>query len=306
MRSSSYLKINGDRKLSKFNILVYVFLNLFQNIFYSFSIRKFRYINFKNNVELTSFDKTQSISRNLCTLLWKKINWFELFKVMGSFHIHEIGVGDGSYSKNKIQIPKNYIKNYFGYDIKLNPKWKFTKSKKISYATYDGQSFSRIFNKKHNIFISQSCLEHVKFDLQYFIDLKKSLKSNEKKALFIHCVPSPFCIFTYLSHGFRQFNCKNINLISNIYEKNNVYVCKLGNFRLNIDHLKKTTLPLIFSKKNNLPLQEKFFYNYIKDKFNSNKNGNLFFANFLAIIGFVNFSESEKNNIFKKNFDIIL
>jgi hypothetical protein len=306
MRSSSYLKINGDKKLSKFNILVYVVLNLFQNIFYNFSIRKFRYINFKNNVELESFDKTHSISRNLCTLFWKKFNWHELFKVMGSFLIHEIGVGDGSYSKNKIQIPKKFIKNYFGYDIKLNSRWIFSKSKKISYATYDGQSFSKIFNKKQNIFISQSCLEHVKFDLQYFIDLKKSLKSNEKKALFIHCVPSPFCIFTYLSHGFRQFNCKNINSISNIYGKNNIYVCRLGNFGLNLDHLKKTTVPLIFTKKNSLPIQKKSYYNYIKSKFNSNKNGNLFFANFLVIVGFVNFLESEKNNIFKENFDIVL
>ena len=62
-------------------------------------------------------------------------------------------------------------------------------------------------------------------------------------------MPSPFCLFTYLAHGFRQYNTENLNKISSVIGNSNLYVIKLGNLNLNIEHLKKTTFPLIFKIK---------------------------------------------------------
>ena len=166
---------------------------------------------------------------------------------------------------------------HYGYDIDLNKQWALNTNKKIIYKTFNGKSFRKTFTKKHNLFISQSCLEHVKYDLEYFCDLHKFTKKNNKKKLFIHSVPSPFCIFTYLGHGYRQYNINNINLISKIFGKNNIFVCPLGNFKLNLEHLKKTTLPLIFLNKNKLPLEKNNYYQNLKNTIYKNINGNFFF-----------------------------
>ena len=105
MKSSSYLKINGDNKLNKFQILIYVILNLIQNFFFNLSKKDFRIILFNKKNKLNNFSKKCSISRNLCNFFWSKIDWNSIFEKLGLFYIHEIGIGDGYYSKkNKYTI----------------------------------------------------------------------------------------------------------------------------------------------------------------------------------------------------------
>ena len=65
----------------------------------------------------------------------------------------------------------------------------------------------------------------------------------------MHCIPNSFCLFTYLTHGFRQYNIENLNKIAKILGDNNLFVVKMGDIKLNIEHLKKTTFPLILKKK---------------------------------------------------------
>ena len=305
MRSTSYCKINGDKKLNKFQILIYVILNLIQNIFYNLLKKNFIIVHFDKKLKLNFFNKKNSISRNLCDLFWSKVDWDSIFKKLGLFYVHEIGIGDGLYSKKKINIPQQFLAKHYGYDINYNKKWILNKNKKIIYNTFDGSSFKATFLKNQNIFISQSCLEHIEFDLEYFFDLHKFSEDSNKKKIFIHCVPSPFCVFTYLGHGYRQYNINNINKIAKIFGKSNVLVCPLGNFKLNFEHLKKTTLPLILSNKNKLVTEKNSYYQNLKKKINTNINGKFIFSNFLVIIGFINFSDEEKKNVMTKNFNFI-
>ena len=302
MKSTSFININGDIKQSKIQIIIYVLINLIQNIYFNLLRRKFIYLEFKKPSVLSKFNDKHSISRKLCSLFWKNINWKILIKHMGLLNIHEIGSGDGTYFKEDISIKSKFYKKYKGCDINFHKKWKFNKNKKVSFSKFNGVDFYKTFNKGTNLFISQSCLEHVRYDLKFFNDLKSYSKKSKKKIVFIHCVPSPFCLFTYLTHGFRQYNIGNVNKISSIFENENMYVCKLGNVNLNIQHLFKTTFPLIFKNKNLMKNQNKNYYSKVnKDIIFKNKSS-IFFSSFIVMIGFINLNKIEKKNIINNFF----
>ncbi len=297
MPSSSFLNINGDKKQNKIKLFFYLILNLFQNLYLSSFSRKFRYLKLRNKYIYFKFNNEHSISRKLCTLFWKNLNWKNIVKTIGKLKILELGPGTGKYFKNDVSIHERYIKKYSGYDIKSYPNWKKIKNKKYSFNKFDGKNFNKALNYNNNLIISQSCLEHVKFDLKFFDDVKKiSIKKKQKK-LLIHCLPSPFCLFTYLAHGYRQYNVENLNRISSVLGSNNVFVVKLGNLNLNFEHLKKTTFPLIFKKKNLMKMQNNSYYKFINKKILKNSNTSFFFSSFIVLVGFINFSKSEKEKL---------
>lgn len=302
MKSTSFINLNGDLKQNKLSILIYLFLNLIQNIFYSLNFKSFNYLKLNPKIIKYKFNNKQSISRKLCGIFWKNINWKVISRYIGKFNICEIGTGDGSYFKSEISINKKLINEYNGYDIKKFQNWKKIQNNKFLYKKFDGKNFNKIFKNKNNLFLSQSCLEHVKYDLNFFYEIKKKAYLTKKKILMMHCLPNSFCLFTYLTHGYRQYNTQNINKISNILGKDNTFVVKLGNMKLNFEHLKKTTLPLIVKNKNLMNNQNKLYYNMINNLIIENKNNSLFTSSFIVLIGFINFTKNEKKQIVKKIF----
>ena len=198
MKSSSFFNLNGDKKLNKLQILIYIFLNFLQNIYYNLIEKKFNYLRLNKNLKLLEFNKNKSISRNLCSLFWSSIDWKVVYDCLGPISVHEIGTGDGSYYKEEIAIPKKFLRNYNGYDVKKNHKW-FLKKKNFFYNKFDGIEFDKTFKKNNNLFISQSCLEHVRYDLKYLLDLKKFSKSNKKKKIFYSLLAKSFLCFYLFS-----------------------------------------------------------------------------------------------------------
>lgn len=302
MKSSSFININGDIKQSKFSILMYLFFNIIQNIYYSLFTVKFRYLTFNPKNKDYKFRNDQSLSRKLCGVFWKNINWKVLHDHIGKFNICEIGTGDGNYFKTDILIKKKYIERYRGFDVIFNNNWKKLQNKTFLYKKFDGVNFKKITNKNNNLFLSQSCLEHVMYDLKYFDEVINISKKSKKKSIMIHCLPSSFCLFTYLTHGFRQYNVENLNKISKIIGYDNSFVIKLGNFELNLEHLKKTTLPLIFKNQNLMKKQSKIYYKKINSKIIYNRKSSLFTSSFVVFVGLLNFSRKEKETVIKKLF----
>lgn len=298
MCSSSFLNINGDKKQNKITLFCYLILNLFQNLFLSLSKKNFDYIRLKNKFKKFKFNNHHSISRKLCTLFWQNLNWSGIVNVIGKLDILELGTGNGNYFKKYISIKDIYIKKYRGYDVVKSKNWKKLSRKKFYFKKFDGKTFEDIFKNKFNLVISQSCLEHVRYDLKFFQDIKRL--SNKRKILLIHCLPSPFCLFTYLAHGFRQYNIQNLNKISSIIGSSNLSVVKLGNLNLNLEHLKKTTLPLILKNKDLMKNQNKLYYNNLNKQILKNSQSTFFFSSFIVMVGFINFSKSEKNKLKEK------
>ena len=96
-------------------------------------------------------------------------------------------------------------------------------------------------------------------------------------------MPNSFCLFTYLAHGYRQYNSQNINKISKILGKENTQVIKLGNLKFNFEHLTKTTLPLIFKKKNLMAIQNQKYHNRINKEIMNYKESSLFLSSIYSI-----------------------
>ena len=297
MKSSSFININGDLKQNKLSIFIYIFVNFFQNIYYSLFTKKFHYLEFIPKKKQYYFKNKQSISRKLCGVFWRNLNWKIIFDHIGKFNICEIGAGDGNYFKTDILINKKYIHKYHGFDIVKFKNWKKIQNKNHQFKTFNGKNFASIISKKNNLFLSQSCLEHVKYDLKFFNEINKKFNKTKKKVILVHCLPNSFCLFTYLTHGFRQYNVQNVNRISKILGSKNTFVVKLGNSKLNFEHLKKTTLPLIFKKKNLMENQSKSYYKKINKLIIQNSESYFFTSSFIVLISFINFEEKQK----KKN-----
>ena len=277
-------------------------MNTIQNIYYSLSTSKFKYLKLSFKQKNYKLDNSHSISRKFCSIFWSNINWSLVSKTIGKLNILELGPGDGNYFKRSISIQKKFIAKYNGFDVNSHKKWKLIKDKKFNFEKFDGSDFQSIINKKNNLFISQSCLEHVEHDLKYFYDVKKIAKNNKKKIILIHCLPSPFCLFTYLAHGYRQYNKENINKISKIIGEDNTHVIKFGNLKLNVEHLLKTTFPLIFQKKNLMNKQKQKYYDKINKKIVTSKPSSFFFSSFIVMIATINFNKSDKNKLISNFF----
>ncbi len=302
MKSSSFININGDIKQNKFSIFIYILINFFQNIYYSLFIKKFEYVKFIPKKKKYYFNNNQSISRKLCGVFWRNVNWKIIYNSIGRFNICEIGAGDGSYFKSDILIKKKYIKKYQGFDVVKYKNWNKIQNKNHQFKKFNGINFENIISKNNNLFLSQSCLEHVKYDLKFFHDIKKKVNKSKKKVISIHCLPSPFCLFTYLTHGYRQYNLENLNKISKILGSKNTFVIKLGNSKLNFEHLKKTTIPLILKKKNLMRDQNEAYFKNLNSLIVKNLSSSLFMCSFIVLVSLINFSEKEKKKIIEKIF----
>ena len=117
MRSSSFLNINGDKKQNKIQLFYYLILNLIQNLSLTLSFKRFNYLKLENKYKNFKFNNQHPISRKLCTLFWRNLNWNAIVKVIGKLDVLELGPGSGEYFKNDVSIKDRFIKKYNGYEL---------------------------------------------------------------------------------------------------------------------------------------------------------------------------------------------
>ena len=99
-------------------------------------------------------------------------------------------------------IGRNF-KSYLGIDIKKRERWD-NSGKNLKFIKSDCYNIKKYLIKK-NLIITQSALEHFKYDLKFFNILKNNLSKTEK-IIQIHLIPSYSCLFTYFWHGYRHYN----------------------------------------------------------------------------------------------------
>ena len=91
------------------------------------------------------------------------------------------------------------LNSYVGLDISEKDKW--TKyNQKFKFYVCDACK-SEPFLKGKNLIFTQSAVEHFQNDLEFFRITKESIA--DQRCIQIHLLPSPFCLFTYLFHGYR-------------------------------------------------------------------------------------------------------
>lgn len=255
-KTTSINTISGDdlKYLFPFRWIIWLILNIINNNFYpkySLTKKNKHIVHFKPKITNTEWEEisTQNIispSRVLCNLFWKKLNYKYIKEELGEINILDTGCGDGSYAL-KLNKYWDGINSYLGIDNfynqnwdSLNKKYDFVKFLKISYL-----NIYKFIPKKTNIFISQSAIEHFHYDLEYFNQINKFIKSKKKNIIQIHLFPSPACLWLYLFHGFRQYNLRSILEIIDIFKNSTTYfkIYLLGGENSNKLHFKAITIP---------------------------------------------------------------
>src|SRR3989339_852251 len=262
-QSTSPNKLNADISLSYKNKFLYFFNNFFYNLKKEKLNCEIDFFQIKN---LENIDKSffkDSPSRFFSNFFWKSLPWTKLKEELGEINIFDTGCGSGSYAK-KLQIfSNNIIDSYFGIDKFFNENWQKITEKNISFSKFNGFNFAKYIRDKTNFFMTQSALEHIDYDLDYFQQVRDFLQNQNKKFIQVHLFPSTSCLHIYLLHGFRQYSFGSINKIIDLYKMNNYHfkLFVLGGKNCNQLHFKYITLPMLFKLKDRRKI---YFENYQK------------------------------------------
>jgi len=243
-KSTSILEnINGDKKLNIFEQIYWIFICIVNYFFSLFIItdQRIEKIKFAKFTTSKLLNKNSSPARMLSDIFWITFPWTEFKKkTKRKFSIVEVGCGDGRYGDLLKKIFNQNFKNYLGIDINPRKKWK-SKKKYMSFVKSDCYNIGKYLKNK-NLIITQSAVEHFKYDLEFFKNIKKKLPTK-KEVIQIHIFPSYGCLFTYLFHGYRHYNLNSISKITKIFDKNcHFKLFYLGSSSLNWFHFKNITL----------------------------------------------------------------
>jgi len=140
--------------------------------------------------------KGKILPRALCDILWRTFPWHDLEKRLGRIRVLDIGYGGGRlFLECFAKIPllsSNLV--YEGVDIKANSNWnELQKNPNVILHEDDICSFLRTNDPDFNVVVSQSALEHIKFDFYIHKLLARHIDSCLKHTLQIHLVPSRAC-----------------------------------------------------------------------------------------------------------------
>ena len=256
LKSSSFYLLSADFKLSITKKIYWFFFNFINNNLppkFPFNTDFIKIKNFKPKLfeeDWTILEKNVSPSRMLCDLFWKKLNWNLLKKELREINIFDTGCGKGKYGLILNKFAKG-IDSYKGVDTNQYSEWEKL-SKEFSFLSYKQQKADNITYEiplNTNVFITQSAIEHFKYDIEYFRQLKNFIKRNKRNTVQIHIFPAPPSLWIYLLHGFRQYNFRSISKIINIFDdydnKSYATLFKLGGNASNLVHLKHVTFPKI-------------------------------------------------------------
>lgn len=293
--TSNFLEnISGDKKLSIFKKIYWILICLL-NYLLSFTNSKdpkIELIKFRKNFKSNLINKNESPSRILSDIFWLTFPWNKTKKILRKkISILEVGCGNGRYGFFLKKILKKNFKNYIGIDINKKKTWK--KNKRVLFKVADCYQIGRFLNHS-NLIITQSALEHFKYDLKFFKIIQRRIPVD-KKIIQIHLVPSYSSLFTYLCHGYRHYNIRTISKITKIFNKNcQINLFTLGSLKLNWFHFKSITLNknVYLKQKNTNSVYFKKMNSIIKENI---KSKNKLFPNFYALVIYHNFKKKVDN-----------
>ena len=109
-------------------------------------------------------------------------------------------------------------------------------------------------NKKYDLILTNTCLEHVKDDAMFINKCNSYLQTNGK---VIHIIPSNWGLYLFLWHGYRQYNKR---LLKKLFCEMPSKIYRLGGLFSFWSHLILITVPnlKVYFKngKGNLPLEQ--------------------------------------------------
>ena len=259
--STSTHFISGDTSIDQTQGFLYVLLNYINNfgdidslnidksifkntIFEDFKISEKDLKQNWNNIEITS-----SPSRKVGDLFWSTgVDWDKY----ENLNILDICCGAGGYAKKIFNWSNKKVRSYSGFDINQNNKWSSViewgkeNSVNVSFdkVNLDECDILKIIPDKTNFFMSQSAIEHIKYDLRYFHAVKKYCDSVDFPVTQVHVFPGPASLKLYLYHGYRQYGISSIAKIAKIFPNEKIKLVRMCGDACNDLHYERITKPV--------------------------------------------------------------
>jgi len=183
-------------------------------------------------------------SRKLCNMFWLNLPWKKLHHILGPIKIMDFGCSIGNYALNFMKWTNTPF-DYHGFDVRWGNVWDLRSSEfpNLKFTQYHGEFERKHITDKFNFFMSQSAMEHVAHDLNYFRVVADYLDEEEKPAIQIHLIPSAACLELYGLHGVRQYTPRTLSKISTLFPNGICTLFCLGGPACNTLHIQAITLP---------------------------------------------------------------
>jgi hypothetical protein len=221
-RSTSRHTLSADHRLTKFQRLSWLALNLVNNAFARSRVdarlkeEKFRLSEQRLDELWGRIAGTASPSRRLCDLFWMSLPWGALTMEMRSIRALEMGCGTGVYGRLLQTLLKDCFERYVGVDIEASAQWSDVSDPRFVFEVGRAGDAHK-FLAGANLIMTQSALEHFEEDLLYFEQVADNVRLRTDPVLQVHLVPSASCITTFPWHGIREYTPRTISKLTRLF-----------------------------------------------------------------------------------------
>jgi len=303
--STSKFIINCDFPMSKALKILSFLVNLFRNFprqVLRRDIKLIRLANSKFVAEkiLTTFDRTQSPSRNLSNLFWETLNLKQVsIELNNQIRALEIGCGSARYSRYFSRTNLDF--EYTGIDVVKHAKWDELTNPRIITRINTYLDFNKFVSESNFIF-TQSAAEHFEDDALFFKSVDEYCLNSSNPTISVHLVPPAAALFNYLWHGIRQYPISSINVIAGRKSNNKqTFLMTLGGPKSNRIHRNFITIPTLLRNKDFRALHpEKYFYEMSRSATADLSYTGYHQAAFYVLINCYNFNSKDISKLFKE------
>lgn len=245
--SSSFHCVNADRRLGPYRKHLYLFLNRLNNFMPGLFLDSRIEQSYFSQFDLKGFKiGDRSPSRLLSDLFWKNLNWKWLKDSVGGLRVLDLGCGRGGYLKNWVEFSDGLLDDYHGIDPSFKEQWR-TLSETYPFAKFEAKAAVSLKPEDldtRTLILSQSVIEHIEDDLNFFRMLANYLGRRARPLIQIHLVPSAPCLEKYLYHGVRQFTPRTLSRITKLFSESKIDLLSMGGTYCNKVHLRYITHPI--------------------------------------------------------------
>jgi hypothetical protein len=252
--SSSGHKINGDRRLSKLNRILWLLLNRLNNSRATSDLDpslEFAQLRIPSAQSVwPRIDAKASPARRLCDLFWLTLPWQQIAnELRNSVKALEIGCGTGRYGLLMRECLGDAFRGYVGLDATRHIEWDQHRSDpQFEFICADSGSIEQ-YLAGANLIFTQSALEHFEEDLTFFRQIAKYIATANRPILQFHLIPSASCLTTFPWHGVRQYTPRTVSRITRLFgPETTKRLYSLGSVACNRIHRRYVTYPQFLGK----------------------------------------------------------
>jgi SAM-dependent methyltransferase len=254
LESSSGHTVNGDRRLSYWDRVRWIFLNWLNNtratsnLDPSLELVRFRVGSVTS--QWSKIDAAASPSRRFSDLFWLALPWQRIAgELSGTVNVLEVGCGTGRYGLLMQECLGDELAGYVGLDAVRHPEWDSRGSNpKHRFVCTDSGSTDK-YLPDANLIITQSALEHFEADLVFFRQIAGYVATTSRPTIQIHLMPSAGCLTTFPWHGVRQYTPRTTSRITRLFgTETSKRLYFLGSGACNRIHRRYITYPWLLGR----------------------------------------------------------